>query len=329
MRAITVDEYGGPEVVQLRQDVLVPQPREQEVQVRVAYAGINFMDVHTRQGKYRNSRTYPVRLPCILGMEGSGTVTALGTAVTHLRIGDRVAWCIAWGSFAEYACVPAQRAARIPENTTFETAAAAMFQGCTAHYLVEDVGHIGPGSTCLVHAGSGNIGQLLIQFAKARGASVVATASTATKRSIAQSRGADLAIPYEDGGFADAAREFTGGRGVDVVFDSVGLATLRHSMRATRTRGLVINYGNVSGSVTDLDPMELGESGSLFLTRPRLADHMRDAQEVQQRADAVFAAIDSRSVRIQIEGVYTLEEVARVHERIERREQIGKSVVRI
>src|SRR5437763_9652587 len=137
MRAITIEEYGGPEVVHMREDAPIPEPREHEVQVRVACAGINFMDVHTRQGKYRNSRTYPVRLPCTLGMEGSGTVTALGAGVSHLRIGDRVAWCIAWGSYAEYACIPAERAARIPEHTTFEMAAAAMFHGCTAPYLIE------------------------------------------------------------------------------------------------------------------------------------------------------------------------------------------------
>nr|WP_308812419.1 quinone oxidoreductase [Variovorax sp. WS11] len=324
-----IDEYGGPEVVQIRRDVSLPFPNRNEVQVRVACAGINFMDVHTRQGKYRNSRTYPIRLPCTLGMEGSGTVTALGAGVSHLTIGDRVAWCIAWGSYAEYACIPAERAARIPENTPFEMAAAAMFHGCTAHYLIEEVGRIGPDSTCLIHAGSGSIGQLLIQLAKARGATVLATASTPEKRSVAKSQGADVAMPYDNGGFAEAARALTKGRGVDVVFDSVGLATLRHSMRATRTRGLVINYGSVSGSVTNLDPMELGESGSLFLTRPRLADHMRDAHEVQRRADAVFSAIGSNSLRIQIEGEYTLDEVARVHERIEQREQIGKSIVRL
>lgn len=329
MRAITIEEYGGPEVARLRRDVSVPLPGDNEVQVRVACAGINFMDVHTRQGKYRNSRTYPIRLPCTLGMEGSGTVTALGAGVTHLSIGDRVAWCIAWGSYAEYACIPAARAARIPQSTTFEMAAAAMFHGCTAHYLIEDVGMIGPDSTCLIHAGSGNIGQFLIQLAKARGATVLATASTPEKRCVAKLQGADVALPYDNGAFAEAARALTRGRGVDVVFDSVGLATLRHSMRATRARGLVINYGNVSGSVTDLDPIELGESGSLFLTRPRLADHMRDMREVRRRADAVFAAINNNSLRVQIEGEYTLDEVARIHERIERREQIGKSIVRV
>lgn len=329
MRAIMIDAYGGPEVVRMRSDVPVPMPGPGEVQVRVASAGINFMDVHTRQGKYRDSRTYPVTLPCTLGMEGAGTVTALGQGVSSLRLGDRVAWCIAWGSFAEFACIPAARAARIPQSTTFQVGAAAMFQGCTANYLIEDVGKIQAGSTCLIHAGSGNIGQLLIQLAKTKGATVVATASTPEKREIAESRGADLVLPYRDGAFAETVRVFTKGEGVDVVFDSVGLATLRHSFRATRTRGLVINYGNVSGSVTDLNPIELGESGSLFLTRPRLADHMRDAQEVQRRADAVFAAIGNHSLQIHVEGEYTMDQVALVHERIERRAQIGKSIVHV
>jgi len=329
MRAIMIETYGGPDVVRIRRDVPVPLAGPNEVQVRVAWAGINFMDIHTRQGKYRDSRTYPITLPCTLGMEGSGTVTALGQGVSSLRIGDRVAWCIAWGSFAEFVCIPAARAARIPRDTTFKVAAAAMFHGCTAHYLIEDVANLNPGSTCLVHAGSGNIGQLLIQLAKARGATVVATASTSEKRAVAESRGADLVLPYQNGGFAEAVRTFTKGKGVDVVFDSVGLTTLRHSLLATRTRGIVINYGNVSGSVTDLNPIELGESGSLFLTRPRLADHMRDAQEVQRRADAVFAAIGNHSLQIQVEGEYTMDQIALVHDRIERREHIGKSIVLI
>ncbi len=212
---------------------------------------------------------------------------------------------------------------------SFDVAAAAMFHGCTAHYLIEDVAKLQPGSTCLVHAGSGNIGQLLIQLAKTRGSTVIATASTPEKRLIAEARGADLALPYKEGGFAEEVRTYTKGIGVDVVFDSVGLATLRHSFRATRTRGLVINYGNVSGSVTDLNPIELGESGSLYLTRPRLGDHMRDATEVQGRADAIFSAISNGVLKIDVEGEYTMEQVPLVHERIEKREQIGKSIVHI
>jgi len=329
MRAIMIETYGGPDVVQIRSDVPVPEPGPNEVQVRVACAGINFMDIHTRQGKYRDSRTYPVTLPCILGMEGAGTVTALGPGVSSFNIGDRIAWCIAWGTFAEFACIPVERAARISQDTSFKVAAAAMFHGCTAHYLIEDVANLKPESTCLVHAGSGNIGQLLIQLAKTKGAKVVATASTPEKRAIAESHGADLVIPYQNGRFADAVRAYTQGIGVDVVFDSVGLATLRDSLRATRVRGLVINYGNVSGSVTDLNPMELGEFGSLYLTRPRLADHMQDAMEVQRRADAVFNAINDRSLQIHVEGEYTMDQVALVHARIENREHIGKSILRI
>lgn len=327
MRAITLTQYGGPDVPQQRSDAPVPRPGPDDVLVRVVCAGINFMDIHTRQGKYANSRTYPVRLPCTLGMEGAGEVVALGDRVRHLAVGDRVAWCIAWGSFAQYTCVPARQAARLPDAIGFDVAASAMFQGCTAHYLVNDVAQLTAGSTCLIHAASGSIGQILIQMAKRAGATVFTTASTPQKCSVATQRGADHAMPYNNGGFADAVRAATGGRGVDVVFDSLGMSTLRDSLRATRTRGLVVNYGNVSGSVTNLDPMELGEAGSLFLTRPRLADHMSDAATVQRRADAVFAAILDGALSIEIVGRYPLDEVHTVHARIEGRAQIGKTIV--
>ena len=327
MRAITIDRYGGPEVAQLRGDVPVPAPQPGQVLVQVVCAGVNFMDIHTRQGKYRESRTYPPRAPCTLGMEGAGVVLALGAGVTHLAVGDRVAWCIAWGSYAQYACVPAFQAARIPDAIGFDLAAAAMFQGSTAHYLVDDVARLGLGQSCLVHAGSGSIGQLLIQMAKRLGATVFATASTPEKRAVAAQRGADQTLAYDNGGFADAVRAATGGRGVDVVFDSLGKATLRDSFRAARTRGLIVNYGNVSGSVTDLDPMELGEAGSLLLTRPRLADHMTDAATIQRRADAVFSAIAAGALTIDRAAPCTLDDVHLVHARIEAREQVGKSVV--
>lgn len=329
MKAILIESYGGPGVLQIRTDHPKPVAAPGHVLVKVAYAGINFMDVHTRQGKYATSSTYPVRLPCTLGMEGAGEIVAVGAGVAHLAPGDRVAWCIAWGSYAEYASIPAARIAKIPDPIPFDLAAAAIFQGATAHYLVEDIARLQPGSACLVHAASGSIGQLLVQMAKRRGATVFATASTARKCGIAVQRGADHALPYDDGGFADRIRQATQGQGVDVVFDSVGKTTLRHSFRACRTRGLVINYGNVSGSVTDLDPIELGEAGSLFLTRPRLADHMQDGATVQRRADAVFGAILEGSLRIDIEGRYAMDDVQQVHARIEAREQIGKSVMRI
>jgi NADPH:quinone reductase-like Zn-dependent oxidoreductase len=326
MRAITIESYGGPEVVRVRHDVPIPVPRAGEVLVKVACAGVNFMDIHTRQGKYAESRTYPVRLPCTLGMEGAGVVVAAGPGVSHPALGQRVAWCIAWGSFAEYAAIPARLAAVMPDAIGFDTAASAMFQGCTAHYLVNDVARLAPDSSCLVHAASGSIGQILIQMAKRIGATVYATASTDEKRAVALRRGADAALPYADGGFADRVRELTGGRGVYVVFDSLGKATLRDSMRATRTRGLVINYGNVSGSVKDLDPYELGEAGSLFLTRPRLADHMADAATVQRRADAIFGAILDGGLDIEISDRYAFDHVGKGHARIEAREQVGKAI---
>ncbi|WP_395607817.1 quinone oxidoreductase family protein [Pseudomonas sp. B22129] len=327
MKAITLQAYGGPDVAHLRLDVPQPQVLPGHVLVKVACAGINFMDIHTRQGKYAQSVTYPVRLPCTLGMEGAGVVVEVGAGVSHLAVGDRVAWCIAWGAYAEYANVPAEKVAQIPNAIAFDQAAAAMFQGCTAHYLIDDVARLKAGSTCLIHAASGSIGQLLVQMARRLGATVLTTGSTVEKCAIALQRGAHQAWTYDAGGFAERVLEATGGKGVDVVFDSVGKATLRDSFRACRTRGLIVNYGNVSGSLTDLDPIELGEAGSLFLTRPRLADHMADGPTVQRRANAVFAAMLEGSLTVEIEGHYTLETVQQVHERIEARQQIGKAVL--
>ena len=325
MKAITLQTYGGPDVAQLRQDVARPQVTAGHVLVKVACAGINFMDIHTRQGKYAASVTYPVRLPCTLGMEGAGVVVEVGPGVSHLAVGDRVAWCIAWGAYAEYANVPADKVAQIPTAIGFDQAAAAMFQGCTAHYLIEDVARLQAGSSCLIHAASGSIGQLLVQMARRLGATVLTTGSSAEKCAIARQRGAHHAWTYD--GFADLVLQATDGRGVDVVFDSVGKTTLRESFRACRTRGLIVNYGNVSGSLTDLDPIELGEAGSLLLTRPRWADHMADGATVQRRANAVFAAILEGSLSVEIEGHYRLETVQQVHARIEARQQIGKAVV--
>ncbi|MCX4166116.1 MULTISPECIES: quinone oxidoreductase [Paraburkholderia] len=328
MRAIQIHEYGGPEVLQ-RVEIDVPKPAPGEVLVRVVAAGINFMDIHTRQGKYRESRTYPVRIPCTLGMEGSGEVIEVGAGVTSCRKGDRVAWCIAWGAYAEYALVPAARLAKLPDGIDYDVAAAAIFQGSTAHYLLEDVAHIGAGSTCLVHAASGGIGQLLVQLAKRRGAEVFATTSSPAKAAIAKSLGADHVLMYEDGAFADRVRDLTQGRGVDVVFDAVGRTTLRDSFRATRTRGLVVNYGSVTGPMSDLDPYELGEAGSLFLTRPRLADHLADVETVQRRADDIFDAIQQGALHIGINGRYTLDTVEAAHAALEERRQSGKAVMDI
>ncbi len=328
MKSIQIHRYGGPEVLQ-RLDVPVPVAAPGMLLVRMHHAGINFMDIHTRQGKYAKSRTYPVRLPCTLGMEGAGVVEAVGEGVGSHVVGDRVAWCVVWGSYAEYAVVPAWQAAKVPAAVPLDLAAVSVFQSFTAHYLVHDVGQLGPGKTCLIHAASGRIGQIMLQLAKRSGARVFATTSSEEKVALARSRGADGVFLYDGGRFADAVREATGGQGVDVVFDALGKSTLRDSFRATRTRGLVVNYGNTAGAVNDLDPLELGESGSLYLTRPRLADHLRTAEEINRRADAVFSALQDGSLSIDISGRYTLDNVEVAHEAYEQRQMTGKAVLDI
>jgi NADPH2:quinone reductase len=328
MKAILIERYGGPEVL-IRSDVPVPKPGPGELLVRVAHSGINFMDVHTREGKYDKSQTYRVRLPTGLGMEGAGTVVAAAPDVVDFSVGDRVAWCIVWGSYAEYAVVPAWRAVKVPGTIRLELAAASLFHGFTAHYLASDVAKLGAGTTCLVHAASGGIGQILVQLAKRAGARVFATTSTQEKAAVAKARGADVALLYEEGRFADAIRDATAGRGVDVVFDAIGADTLRDSFRATRKRGLVINYGSVSGSVRDLDPIELGEAGSLFLTRPRLADHLADPQTIRRRADDIFSALLDGSLEIAIGSRYTLDTVEEAHEALEHRRTTAKPLLDI
>jgi NADPH2:quinone reductase len=326
LKSIQIDRYGGPEVL-VRRDIAVPVPGPGEVLIRITHAGINFMDIHTREGKYAASRTYPVALPCTLGMEGEGEVAAVGAGVIEPAPGDRVAYCIVWGSYAEYAVVPAWRVVKVPAALPRGMAAASLFHGYTAHYLAHDVGRLGPGVSCLVHAASGGIGQILIQLAKRLGAQVYATTSTPAKAAVARARGADVAVLYENGRFADAIREATGGRGVDVVFDAIGKTTLRDSFRAACKRGLVVNYGTVSGSVRDLDPIELGEAGSLYLTRPRLADHLPDAATVRRRAGDIFAALLDGSLEIGIAGRYALDDVEIAHAALTERRMIGKPIL--
>lgn len=326
MKCVRIEAYGGPEVMVLA-DIPVPAPGPGEVLVQVSHAGMNFMDIHTRQGKYRQSRTYPVRLPCTLGIEGAGRVVATGQEVAGFAPGDRVAWCIAWGSFAEYACVPARLLARVPDRLGLDMAAASMFHGCTAHYLAYDVARLAPGMSCLVHGASGGIGQILVQMARRLGVRVFATTSSAARAGRIRALGADQVLAYDGGRFADAVRDATGGHGVDVVFDAVGRETLRDSFRATRKRGLVVNFGSVSGSLDDLDPIELGEAGSLFLTRPRLADHMESQPVVQSRADAVFASLLDGSLDIVIAARHSFDTLAEGLERLEHRRSTGKPLL--
>ncbi len=287
------------------------------------------MDIHTRQGKYAASRTYPQVMPTTLGIEGAGTVQALGRGVTDFALGDRVSYCLSWGSYAEFAVVEAWRVVPVPDALSLDHAAASMFHGLTAHYLAYDLGRFGPGVTCLIHAASGGIGQLLVQLGNRLGATVFATTSTEAKADVARQRGATAVFLYENGAFADRVRDATNGRGVDVVFDPIGKPTLRDSMRATRRQGLVVAFGSVGGNVDDLNPIEVGEAGSLFLTRPRLADYLPDAATIRRRAADVFGAILDGALSLEISDRYELDEVEQAHEALEERRSIGKPLLQL
>ena len=240
--------------------------------------------MRTRKGAFADSQTYPVRLPTTIGMEGAGTVERVGAGVIGFRPGDRVAYCLVWSSHAEYAVVPDWQLAHVPPGVPLCLAAAATFQGFTAHYLATDVGRLGPGRSCLVHAAAGGVGQLLVGFATSLGATVYGTVRTEDDKRIARERGAQAVFLSDSGGFVAPSLELTGGAGVDVVFDSVGKPTLRDDFKVTRKKGLVVNFGASGGAVDDLNPAELGEAESLYLTRPRLKNHLSDADTVQARA---------------------------------------------
>lgn len=328
MRAIRIESYGGREVLE-EVDVDVPAPGAGEVRVKLAYAGINFMDVYTRRGVYAKPGHYAASLPLTLGMEGAGRIDAVGEGVQAWKPGDRVAWCLVRGSHAEYAVVPESKLVAVPDGLGLDIAAAALFQGITAHYLAEDVGRLQGGQWCLVHSGSGGIAQLLTQMARRRGARVLATASSAGKAEVARSRGAEGVSGYESEAVIALVQQHTGKRGVDVVFDSVGADTFDTSLRALRTAGLMVLYGTNSGKVPPIDPMRLADAGSLFFTRPRLADYVADAATLRRRAKDVFDALAAGTLSMHVSGVYDFSTLAEGHRRLEARESIGKSVLRI
>jgi len=328
MRAVQIDNYGGPEVLRFR-EIATPLPGPGEIRIRLAASGINFMDIHTRTGKYATSANYTTTLPLTLGIEGAGTVDMVGRGVNDWREGDRAAYCIVRGSYADYAVVPVTRAVPVPDGLSDRLAAASLFQGLTAHYLAHDVGQLAKGKTCIVHAGSGGIAQLLIQLAKRAGARVLATASSAVKEQVARRAGADRTCTYDIETFGAAARDMTDGLGVDVVFDSVGPATLDGSIAALRRCGLLVLFGSNSGPTPHVRPMQLADAGSLYFTRPRLAHYIADVATLRRRADDIFASLLSGALRLDIERVYAFENVAEAHAALEERRSIGKSVLGI
>ncbi len=321
MKAVQIDAYGCRDRLVYR-DVDRPLPEHDQVLVKLDYAGVNFIDVYMREGRYRHSRTYGTPLPVTLGMEGAGTVIASG--LPHFAPGDRVAYCLARGSYAEYAAVAAAKLVKVPNDIDFGIATTLMLQGCTAHYLSHSLYPIQPGDWCLIHAGAGGVGQLLIQLAKARGAKVIATVGTSAKAEIVTRLGADHAVLYREVDFLDAVRDITGGAGVHVVYDSVGKDTIDGSIRCLRRRGTCVNFGGSSGMVETVKPLDLAEAGSVFFTRPHLAHYMATAEEVQRRADDLFAAVRAGQLHVAIDAVFDLADVVAAHETIESRRTTGK-----
>ncbi|HTP33095.1 MAG TPA: quinone oxidoreductase [Candidatus Acidoferrales bacterium] len=322
MKAILVSQPGGPESMQLA-DVPVPAPGPKQVRVKIAASGVNFIDIYFRIGLYKAD------LPLTPGSEAAGTVDAVGTDVTEFAPGDRVAYAMARGSYAEYAIVPEAMLVKIPGHVDFQTAAAAMLQGMTAHYLTRSTFALKPGDTCLVHAAAGGTGRLVVQMAKMAGARVFGTVSTEEKARIARESGADEIILYTQQDFEAEVKRLTGGRGVDVVYDSVGKTTFEKSLNSLRPRGTMALFGQSSGSVPPFDPSILNAKGSLFLTRPSLGYYLLAREELLWRAGDVLSWLDAGTLRLRISGVYPLAEAAAAHRDLEGRKTAGKLLLAV
>jgi NADPH2:quinone reductase len=319
-RAVWVRRTGGPEVLEPGEhDPGIPGAGQ--VRVRVAAAGVNFIDVYFRTG------LYPRPLPFVAGLEGAGRVEAVGPGVAGLAPGDRVAWASVPGSYAEALVAPAASLVRVPDVVPDETAAAAMLQGMTAHYLTHGVRTPRPGDRALVHAAAGGAGLLLVQMLARAGVRVIGTCSTPEKAALVREAGAELAILYGREDFAKAVREATGGRGVDVVYDSVGRDTFEGSLASLRPRGLVVLFGQSSGVVPPFDLGRLNALGSLFVTRPSLAHYTATREELELRAGEVLAAVAAGTLRVRVGARFPLADARRAHEALESRGTTGKVVL--
>lgn len=321
MKAIVADPTGGPENLQLM-ELPKPEPGEGEVLVKIEAIGVNFVDVYFRNGLYKAPER-PVRL----GNEGAGVVEATGKAVTR-RLGQRVAYAMARGSYAEYALVPDKLLVDLPEKVSFEDAAAVMLQGMTAHYLTRSTFALQRGQTCLVHAAAGGAGLLIVQMAKIAGATVIGTCSTEEKARLAREHGADHMILYTKQDFLEEVKRITNGKGVNVVYDSVGKTTFHKSLDCLAPRGMLVSFGQSSGPVGEFDPLVLSQKGSLFLTRPSLANYISDPAELKWRASDIFEWIADGRLRVQIYKVYKLADAAQAQRDLESRKTTGKLLLK-
>ena len=317
MKLIQVTQTGGPEQLQYV-DGPKPTAGPKQALVKIAAAGVNFIDVYHRIGLYK------LDLPFTPGMEAAGTVEAIGPEVTGVQPGDRVAYAMSRGSYAEYAAVPAAMLVKLPDSVSFETGAAAMLQGMTAHYLTHSTFPLKSGDTCLVHAAAGGVGRLAVQMAKMLGARVIGTAGNAAKVELARSAGADEVIDYTEQDFLVEVKRLTNGRGVDVIYDSVGVATFLKGLDGIRSRGMMVLFGQSSGPVAPIDPNILNPKGSLFLTRPNLAPHCATPEELHWRAGDVLGWIAAGKLELRIDRTFQLSEAAQAHRDLEGRKTAGK-----
>jgi NADPH:quinone reductase len=322
MKRIVVHEPGGPERMVL-EEVPTPAPGPGEALVAIVASGVNFIDVYFRTGLYKADQ------PIVLGSEAAGTIAKVGPGVTDMKPGDRVAYTMVRGSYADHAIVPAARLVRIPDSVSFETAAALMLQGTTAHYLTRSAFPLAKGQACLVHAAAGGAGGLVLQLAKERGARVFGTVSTEEKAREVRALGADEAIIYTKQDFEAEVKRLTDGRGVDVVYDSVGKTTFEKGLNVIRPRGMMVLFGQSSGPVPPLDPNILNPKGSLFLTRPSLAHYIASRDELVWRANEVMELASSGALKVRISGTYPLADAARAHQDLESRRTTGKLLLRV
>lgn len=317
MHAIQISQTGGPEVLHYT-DVPTPQPKPNEALVKLAATGVNFIDVYHREGRY------PTVLPFVLGQEGAGTVTEVGSEVKTLKPGDRVAYAGVMGSYAEYAAVPANRLVKIPDGLSERDAAAVMLQGMTAHYLVYDTFPLQKGQTTLVQAAAGGVGLLLVQLAHQIGARVIGTASTAEKEKLAREAGADEVIRYTEQDFETETKRLTDNKGVDVVYDSVGKTTFEKGLNVLRPRGYMVLYGGSSGAVPPFDLIRLSQKGSLYVTRPTLVNYIATREDLEKRASAVLGMVASGKLKLRAEHTYPLKDAQQAHRDLEGRKTTGK-----
>ncbi|MFN2443599.1 MAG: quinone oxidoreductase [Thermoanaerobaculia bacterium] len=316
-QAIRVHEPGGPGVLRF-EEVAQPEPGEGQVRIRIKAAGVNFIDVYHRTGRY------PGEMPMIPGLEGAGTVDAVGPGVSDLTEGDRVAWSSVSGSYAEWIAAPAEKVVRIPDGMDERTAAAAMLQGMTAHYLAHSTYPIRRGESVLIHAAAGGVGLLLVQMARRLGARVFGTVSTEEKAELAREAGADEVILYTRTSFKEEVRRLTDGAGVHVVYDSVGRTTFQDSLDSLRPLGMLVLFGASSGAVEPIDPLVLSQKGSLFLTRPKLFDYTADRASLLDRAGDVLEWVTDGTLSLRIERTYPLADAAEAHRDLEGRKTTGK-----